>query len=340
MGRKRHLPSTRAGFVSLVARGKSNEEIAEKLKIPCRTCRDWRMKLIQRGTLDCKAVKGRPRKLTDRARRTLKRTTQRNADLPLASIVAASGLDVCTKTARNALNDMKIHSYAQLERPLLTTIKAKTRLAWARQFGKQTQAEWRHWVYSDECSVNLFGSGRSKRLWIRSADRLLPQYVRGAVQKGGGSVMVWGSISVHGPGPLLFVEGSMNATSYSKIVKESIIPYMKQLFDSSGVIYKFVDDNAPIHRAGVIADLFEEGGVNRVWWPASSPDLNPIETVWAIIKNKLAALNPRPSSIGELIHVITSLWHEIPVTTCEKLINGMQGRCEEVVFRRGWNTSK
>jgi transposase len=235
---------------------------------------------------------------------------------------------------------MGIDSHAALRKPLLNPKKTRARLTWAREFGSQTSEEWRHWGFSDECSISLFGSGSPKRFWITREDRLKAQYIKGSVQKGGGSIMIWGAISIHGPGPLLIVEGTMNAVSYAKVVRSTIVPYMKRLFDSSGVIHKFVDDNAPIHRAAQIADIFAEAGVHRVWWPASSPDLNPIETLWAIIKNKLARSNSKPTTIASLIETITNIWNNIPASTCMKLIMGMPSRCQEVMMRKGWNTSK
>ena len=51
------------------------------------------------------------------------------------------------------------------------------------------------------------------------------------------------------------------------------IPYLHSLGPNS--ILK--DDNARPHRAGFIRDSLQNVGVERMEWPASSPDLNPIE---------------------------------------------------------------
>lgn len=50
------------------------------------------------------------------------------------------------------------------------------------------------------------------------------------------------------------------------------------------VPYRFVHDNAGIHRAHLVRDWFQDHGhVQQIWWPAMSPDLNPIENVFGLI---------------------------------------------------------
>src|SRR5437763_1055272 len=47
---------------------------------------------------------------------------------------------------------------------------------------------------------------------------------------------------------------------------------------------KFMQDNAPIHTAGKVKRWLKESGIEVIDWPLYSPDLNPIEIVWAWIK--------------------------------------------------------
>ncbi|KAK4327926.1 hypothetical protein Pmani_001617 [Petrolisthes manimaculis] len=49
----------------------------------------------------------------------------------------------------------------------------------------------------------------------------------------------------------------------------------------------FMQDNCPVHKARVVQCWFEERmeQIEFLPWPALSPDLNPIENVWAQIVN-------------------------------------------------------
>ena len=46
-------------------------------------------------------------------------------------------------------------------------------------------------------------------------------------------------------------------------------------------------DNAAFHKGDEILEIAEEFGVNIIYLPAYSPDLNPIEKFWANFKRNL-----------------------------------------------------
>ncbi len=56
-------------------------------------------------------------------------------------------------------------------------------------------------------------------------------------------------------------------------------------------------------------------------WPRMSPDLNPIEHMWGILKRKVE--KHYVSNIQQLRYVIMEEWKRMPATTCAALINSM-----------------
>lgn len=55
----------------------------------------------------------------------------------------------------------------------------------------------------------------------------------------------------------------------------------------------FMHDNAPTHRAYIIRELLTDLSLLVMEWPPNSPDLNPIENIWALLKCKIYEIEPR-----------------------------------------------
>ena len=68
-------------------------------------------------------------------------------------------------------------------------------------------------------------------------------------------------------------------------------------------------------------------------WPSNSPDLNPIENLWAIIKRNVELR--RPKNLSELEHFLGEEWRNIPNSLLISLVNSMPQRCREVIENNG-----
>ncbi len=105
---------------------------------------------------------------------------------------------------------------------------------------------------------------------------------------------------------LQFIEGTMNVNLYCDILKQSMIPSLRSL-DRREV---FQHDNDPKHIFKMTTALLKKLRVKVMDWPSMSPDLNPIEHLWGILKRKVE--EPKVSNIHQLRDVVMEKWKRTP----------------------------
>ncbi|GFW50550.1 hypothetical protein TNCV_2888531 [Trichonephila clavipes] len=81
-----------------------------------------------------------------------------------------------------------------------------------------------------------------------------------------------------------------------------------------------MDDNATCHRTLAVQDCLDSEGIQRLVWPARSPDLNPIENVWDALGRQVAGRNYPPTNKNTLIRALTEEWDKLP----QQLLDNVQ----------------
>ncbi|GFT67873.1 transposable element Tcb2 transposase [Trichonephila clavipes] len=148
----------------------------------------------------------------------------------------------------------------------------------------------------------------------------------------GGGILVWAGISLGGHTDLhVFHEGTVTGLRYRD---EILDPYVRPYAAAIGNDFILMDDNARPHRARIVEEYLEDHGLERMEWPARSPDLNPIEHLWDYL-GRGCCFKFSSRSLHELKQGLLCVWFSLPIPVSDNLINSMGNRCRQCIQDRG-----
>jgi hypothetical protein len=148
--------------------------------------------------------------------------------------------------------------------------------------------------------------------------------------------MHWGCFSWHGKGPIVPLYSSVTGIAYVGTLRKHAVPTFRRLFP--GGDGWFQHDNATPHKSNVAKTFLTESGMRVLDWPAQSPDLNPIENLWAIVKRRIRQQKKPPRNLFELKRCVKAAWRAITDTTIQNLVDSMPQRIQAVIAAEGGPT--
>jgi len=215
--------------------------------------------------------------------------------------------------------------------------KAK-RIKFAQEFIENDLSIFDRILWSDETTVRANPVNKNVTIITNQPQTNDNLMINGQVQQGGISVMFWGCFSKLGLGPLIALDGSMNSEKYIKMLETTVVPLIVEAFQDQGVKMVFMQDNAPCHKAKSVVDFLDQNFVETLDWPPQSPDMNPIENLWAIIKQRRQKKFGFPNTKKEIIDQIFSVWEDISEELTSSLAESVIRRLHAVLAAQGGNT--
>ena len=251
----------------------------------------------------------------------------------LQNSLSFAGVGVSTSTLSRRLKKelgLNFKSYKPAKKPRITSEMAKKRLEFAKRFLNYSKDDWDKVMY--ESTIEQFGF-RTKTVRRPANQRINPRYIVQAM-KHPGKQMIWASMSSKGIGGLHFLTPgtTMNGKVYLDMLKEKLQVHM-ELHNAQILMH----DGAPCHRSKIVSEWLQSNEIQVLPWPGNSPDCNPIENVWNILKNEVAQM--RPTSISQLNTCIKTVWKtKISSEFCKSLVHSMPRRLAAVIANKGYQT--
>jgi len=122
----------------------------------------------------------------------------------------------------------------------------------------------------------------------------------------------------------------MTSVRYIDIIKSHLLG-KKTKFDVRKMTFQ--QDGASSHTAKATRAYFTEVGLNTLTWPPNSPDLNPIENIWAILKQNVEKRSAKTKL--DLIRIVDEEWTRLDQQVIARTIESMKTRIAQVIDRRG-----
>lgn len=296
-------------------------EIQRRTNLPRSTIYYNISKLKKTGTTVHKKRSGRPKKITPEASNAIGQIVRRNPTIStrtLANKIIQKGVYVSHVTISQHLANHGFKKKLPLATPMLTKAHKAKRVEWARN---HINDNWNKTLFTDETSFWLFRNTVER--WYKGT-----RPVR-RIPKDRTRINAWGGICIKGKTSLHCFRDNMTGASYVDIIREHL-PEVDELF---GKRWRFLQDNDPKHTSKIAKEFLQANVPTIVDWPSNSPDINPIENLWSIIKRGVEIRQPQ--NIEELDRFMVEEWEKVSKSIIVNLIMSMSERCQLVIDCKG-----
>lgn len=331
----------RLTIVKLHEKGKSNAEIARLLEIHPSTVANILRLYMETGKVEPRQKAGRPSKVTLRDERKVVLLARKDPSQGAVSIAnelsATKGKKISPETVRRALHRAGLHGRKMARKPALSSLGRKLRLNFAKTFVAKDPKFWDTVIFSDESAFEIFQTKKKQWVWRKPGERYQEDFISPRKKFGGGKIHLWGCFTSQGIGFLCHLPEGLDSETYLTILEEELL-HTSEYYFGKRENFTLVQDGASCHTARQVRGWFKQHRIEVLPFPANSPDLNPIENLWAELKKRVAEKHPHIANKEQLWEAIEEEYETIPTEYCKHLAESMPARLQAVIDAKGGPT--
>ena len=242
-------------------------------------------------------------------------------------------LPISARTAQSLVsNNDHLHYIKADTSPPFTAEHKHARITWARRLLPFGFDFWRQVVFSDEKKFSFDGPDCDRFYWHNKRGKLRVHVKR---HSGGGKVLVWICMSALGLGCVAWAQKRVIGPYYVEILQSGLKEAVKYITDGPWV---FQHDNTPSHTSVVALNWLKNNEIDVLQWPAYSPDLNPMEHVWAMFFKEVYKNGKQYNSASKLWEAIEAVAKQLTDDKFESLIESISDRLMDVIANGGGRT--
>ena len=324
-------------IISAYEENRSYRKISKDLNISVSTVGYIIKKWITNGSHENRPRSGAPRKISQKALRKMVRRVKNEPFVTrkdLQKDLSEAGIQVCKRTISSELHSQHLKSRSPRKTPMLKKCHLKFRLEFAKTNLQHGDDYFKQILWSDESKIELYGHNDATHVWRKDGTAYNQKNTIPTVKHGAGNIMVWGCFAYNGTGQLKIIEGTMNSAKYINILEDCLQSSAQKL--ELGPDWIFQQDNDPKHTAKITRAWLQNNSISVMKWPSQSPDMNPIENLWKILKKRIR--DRRPKNLCELKLFAKEEWAQIPVKTCQTHVENYRKRLKALVANKGGPT--
>lgn len=301
-------------------------KIAKKVRCSKSTAIYWVESYKKNRDLSTKERAGRPRITTAKQDERITRIAEKEHDVTAVEIqkkMKKLSLEVGVHTVRRRLREAGGKYVNEISKPLLSEEHRKKRLKWAKN---HQNFDWSKVIFTDESTFQLFTSKR--KVWQFVGRKKIIHTVKHP-QK----VHVWGCFSSSGFGKLICFQRNLDANFMCRIYDEGLLASASELFGEDNLDWFLQEDNDPKHRSKIAQEWKAANGIKVLAWPSMSPDQNPIENVWRLMKINIQKKKIR--TVRGLKGELVKEWNRLSRDLAVNLVDSMRRRVAALIDSGG-----